>query len=493
MRFNSFLIIIVFCILGWFLFTFRLLSVPQGINGDEAAIGYSAALITKQGHDSSGKLLPLFTRIEGSSDWKQPITLYSTVFIFKLLGISYFNLRMVSVLIVLLSGIITFFLAKEIFDEKLAVLSLLIYSTIPIIMIQSHLALENIAPVPFIAFWLWMFAKYSKKRRIKYLVLAAIALGISLYSYLGLRLMMPVLSLLSVCYIYYLNKKGNKKNYLKPISIFIIALLPFLAYLLIIKNQYPGAVFANNRPQHIISYQQFLLPYISSFDLSFLFMKGDLTPYHSTGRQGMFLLATLPLFLSGLFKIAKDRKPFFLFVCLVFFLSPILYGLPGSIYRSSRLLVLLPPFLIIATVGFKSLFELKRKTIGLSITFVCLVLIFLNFTDFVADYWFDYPNRVNQEFERPIHKVFDEADKLSKKENLEVFIQEGISFRNPSAYLFFENSYFPKGIKRWKEGDFLPKGSIVLISSFVYNRMNKSEGVEVIDYNSLDLTLLISR
>ena len=495
MRFRVFLIIFIFCIAGWFLFTYKLIDVPPGINGDEAAIGYSAALISKKGYDSSGKFLPLFTTISWP-DWKQPVTIYSTVLMFKLFGISYFNLKAVSVLFVLVSGIIIFFLIREIFDERFAALSFLIYSTIPIIMIQSHLAIENIAPVPFVALWLLMITKYTKIRKTKYLIFSAVALGISIYSYLGLRLIMPILTILSVLYIYYLNKGlklRGKKVTLRHIFIFLAVLIPFFIILLLIKNQYPAAAFALNRPQHLQSYQQFLLPYISSFDLSFLFMKGDLTPYHSTGRQGMFLLATLPLFIMGLFFIAKERKPMYIFILAVFFLSPILYGLPGQIYRASRLLSLIPAFIVICTFGIKGLFKIRRKTVKVLSLFVIILLIFLNYVDFLFDYWFDYPQRVNQSFEKPLHRVFDYTSKLSKKENLEVFIQDDAPLRNPTVYSFFENAYFPKGLRRWTEKQDLPVRSIIMISAQVYHRIHKPGDIETIDYGSMDLSLLINR
>lgn len=481
-------ILFVFILMGWFLFTYKLTDVPPGINGDEAAIGYSASLIAKTGYDANGQYLPIFTNISWP-DWKQPITVYTTVAAFKLFGVSYFNLKAVSVFFVLFSGTIIFFLAKEVFGQKLAILSLLIFATIPAVMIQSHLAIENIAPLPFVAIWLWMLAKYTSIKKTKYLVFSSVALGISLYSYLGLRLIMPVLTIISICYIYYLNHQ--KKIF--AILTFLLGLAPFILFMLIVRNQYPAAIFASNRPQDITSYQQFLLPYISSFDLSFLFMKGDLTPYHSTGKQGMFLLATLPLFLLGLFKIASKRKPFFAFVLLVFFLTPILYGLTGSIYRASRLVALLPPFIIITLLGIQSLSEIKRKIIKLSAISVLTALVLFNYVDFAADYWFDYSNRVNQNFEKPIHKVFDYVSQLSDKENLNVFIQDDAPLRNPTVYLFFENSYFPKGLPRWVEGQSLPGKSAVMVSSQVYHRVVIPLGIETVDNGDLDLNVLINR
>lgn len=485
---KTLIILFAFCLVGWFLFTYKLTDVPPGINGDEAAIGYSASLITKTGYDARGKFLPIFTTLSWP-DWKQPITIYSTVAAFKLFGTTFFNLRAVSVFFVLVSGTIIFFLVKESFDKKLASLALVIFATIPVVMIQSHLAIENIAPLPFISLWLWMLIKYSKLKKTKYLFIAALALGVSTYSYLGLRLIAPILAILSIGFIYYLNR--SRKINLRPLLVFIFALIPFFAFMLAIKNQYPAAILASNRPQTITSYQQFLLPYLSSFDLSFLFLKGDSTPYHSTGTQGMFLLATLPLFILGLFKVARERRPLFIFVLLVFFLTPILYGLPGSIHRSSRLLALIPPFIVITVLGFQSLLEIKPFRLLLPLPIIILIL--LNYTDFVTDYWFDYSNRVNQNFEKPIHNVFNEAVELSKKENLEVFIQDDAPLRNIIVYSFFENAYFPQGLKRWTEGKGFPSKSIIMVSAQVYHRVIKPDNIETKDFGSMDLNLLINR
>lgn len=491
---RNLLILSIFCLVGWFLFTIKLTDVPPGINGDEAAIGYSSALISKTGFDSKGKFLPLFTTV-GWPDWKQPVTIYSTVLIFKLFGVSYFNLKLVSVLFVLLSGITIFFLAKEFFEEKSAVISLVIFLTIPIIMIQSHLAIENIAPLPIVSFWLWMLVKYTKIKKNKYLIFSAIALGISLYSYLGLRLIMPVLAFLSICYIYYLNnglKLGRRIINLNSLIVFLVTLAPFLFSLLVIKDQYPAAVFALNKPRNITSYQEFLLPYVSSFDLSFLFMKGDATPYHSTGREGMFLLATLPLFILGLFKVAYDRKPLYLFILMIFILSPILYGLPGSIHRASRLIVLIPSYIILTMLGFRLLFEMKSR-LKFYLIPIIWIFILLNYSFFLKDYWFDYPQRVNQSFEMPVHTVYEKVAEISKKENLLVLIHDDISMKHSFAYEFFKMAYLP-GSGKWEESSSIPKRSIVMVTEQVFERsLKNSQEIEIFKTENMGLIFLINR
>lgn len=482
-------VLFVFCLLGWFLLTYKLTDVPPGINGDEAVIGFLASEIVKTGKDPEGNFLPLFTKVSWP-DWKQPVTIYSTVVVFKIFGTSYFNLKAVSVVFVLISGILVFFLTKEIYNQKLALISLLIFIVTPILMIQAHLAIENIAPLPFIVFWMLMIIKYEKQKKNKHLFLAGLALGASIYSYLGLRLIVPVISIVTIFYIYYLNR--TKFN-LFPFFVFFLGLLPFMVLMFVVKDIYPAAIFATNRPQEFTSYQQFLLPFISSFDPSFLFIKGDLTPYHSTGQQGMFLLATMPLFLIGLFKIAKDRKSFFMFVMAVFFLTPVLYGLPGSIHRASRLIVLLPSFIIICLEGVKFLLEIRKTYVKVILIFTISLLIILNYCDFVRDYWLDYPNRVNQDFEKPLHTVYETVKNLSEKEGLRVYIQDDAPVRNPITYQFFENAYFPDGLPKWKEGSGFPEKSIIMVSAQVYHRVEKPGYIEVVENGQIDLNILINK
>lgn len=481
-------LLIVSCIVGWFFFTFRILEVPPGINGDEAAIGYNAALVSKTGHDQNGRFFPLFVSVFDLTDWKQPITFYSTVLAFKLFGPSFALLREISVIFVLISAILIFFLTKEIFDLKGGYLSLLIFATIPAVLIQSHLALENIAPVPFVAAWLWMLSKYQKNLDSGYLIWAAVFLGISLFTYPGMRLIFPVFSILTMAFIYYLNCRKGIKKILEQNLKFLLIVSIFPIFMYAVKSQYPGAILAYNRPHNLQSYQEAILPYISSYDPSFLFIQGDSTPYHSTGRQGVFLLATLPLFALGIIRIIQSRNPMLWLILLVFFFTPLLYGLASSFHRGSRLLVLLVPFSIITSVGLLSIFNIKNYFWKKMLMVIIFLLIFLNYLDFIKDYWYEYPKRVRSEFAKPYHLAFDRASKLSKEKNLTPFIQSDFRMQNLIAVDFFEQAYFPKKLKIWKGDLPLPRSSIIIVSDYILSK-NQDKNLEKFDDKGFGLII----
>jgi 4-amino-4-deoxy-L-arabinose transferase-like glycosyltransferase len=366
----------------------KLTQVPPGINGDESGIGYNAILISRNLTDENNNFLPLFIFAKGS-DWKQPVSVYTTALVFKVFGVSFWALRATSILFVLASIVILYFLANEVFDNKFFIVGFVIFITAPIILIQSHLALENIALLPFIFFWLLMLAKNEKSKKWIYSFLGGISLGIGIYSYLGMRIVVPVLSLITLVYL--------RKNFKKAIY-FLLGLLPFFILLYVANLHYPGAVVGHYSAP-TLTINEFLLRYLSVFDLSFLFLKGDATAIHSTGKAGMFLIATLPIFFMGVWKILKGKKPLEVLILSSFFLAPVMFGFIPDIYRASRLLALVPFYVIISTIGY---IGLTRK-----IQVLVLVLMIINVFAFAKDYWFDYPNRVREVFPVPIEKTYE--------------------------------------------------------------------------------------
>jgi hypothetical protein len=67
-----------------------------------------------------------------------------------------------------------------------------------------------------------------------------------------------------------------------------------------------------------------------------------------------------------------------------------MFGFVPDIYRASRLLALIPFYVIISTIGFLAV----PSKFGLAI----VVLMLANYLYFAQDYWFKYPARVDQVF-----------------------------------------------------------------------------------------------
>lgn len=449
-------ILFIFCL---FFFSFNITKVPPGINYDEASIGYNAILIAQTLKDENGTRLPLFVKTLEGSDWKQPITLYSTAIFFRIFGPSYFGLRFVSVIFAAISAILLFTLLKRITSLKGAFLGVVVFITSPIIVIQSHLALENIAPLPFVITWLLMLEKWKTSQQNIYLIFSGLALGLSIFSYNGMRLVVPVLLAVTAGFIWL-----TKRDF-RGLAIFTGVVLFFIIVLVALKNFYPGAIFGNYRPHLLQSYQEFLHPYISTFDLSFLFLKGDSTPYHSTGKHGLFLLAALPLFVMGLYNILKRKDNFHLFLVSCFFLAPLFYGMTGVSFRGSRLLVLVPLFAIISSFGLQQILEVKKIFIRKALMVILFVFLILNFGDFTAYYWNGYQVDARVAFPSSADIAFENLYYQSKKMGLKPVLETSVDAIDKINAKFFERVYFDYPLERWQNGKPLPSNSIILTQS----------------------------
>jgi 4-amino-4-deoxy-L-arabinose transferase-like glycosyltransferase len=414
-------------------------------------------------HDQNDRFMPIFVLSLHGKDWRQPITQYSDALAFKIFGGSFQNLREVSVFYLLFSAVLIFYLGYQIGGTKLAIIIFGLFITTPLLMIQAHLGLDNIAPVPFTILWLIGIYQYQKNKQLRWLVLAGLGLGLGFYTYKAMRLIVPVWGILSLYYLFYLAKFNFKdRTFLKSALVFIISGLPFVLAIPLLQWKYPGSIFDNQRPS-FDSYQAFFGGYLSNLDWTFLFITGDSTLYHSTSRHGEFLLASLPLFLIGAYQAIKKRD-FSLFALLAFFSAPIFFGTVNSEYRASRLLALIPPFTLVSAFGFWTMLQLKNKFKPLLIGLM-LVLLAANYDDFVNFYWFSYPEFARVVFTNNSSSSYFEFAKVVNDKHLAPFVEKNIYTSDDTVAQFYESAYFNQKFTLWSDNEPLPANSALLTNS----------------------------
>lgn len=457
---NLILSLIALSIIGFF-FSYKILEIPGGLTSDEASFGYNAVLLAETLHDQNKRFLPLFVLSADGIDWRQPVTQYYLTAIFKIFGSSVFLLRFSSVIITLVSTILIFFLSKQLLGKAAAFLASFLFLTTPLIMIQSHMGLDNIMPIPFVLFWMISLLRFQKNRSLKYLLLAGILLGIGFYSYKGMRAIVPVWFLLTVLYLKFAFNDSSK-DFLRRVVVFVFGILPFFAMIPLLEIKYAGAILGGTNPS-LNSIYTFLYPYFSSFDPTFLFIKGDDLFIHSTGIHGMMLLASAPLFFIGCYQSIK-KKNFWLFILAAFFLAPLLYGLVGSVHRASRLMAIIPLYSLLATLGGIFLWRSQFKNFinGKIILLVILVLMFINYFDFVNYYWFAYPAFTHQTGNTlKVFKAYKAFAEQAKSKGFTPYLDT--EAQDGDSGLFFEAIYFDQPIGRWTDKkDVLQTGSVLL-------------------------------
>ncbi len=428
-------------------FAFRLADTPNGINGDEASYGYNGILLAHSLRDQNGRFLPFFILGSDGVTWYPPYLQYAVALSFKLFGPSIFALRLPNVIIAIFSAFLIFYLARMIFDLKGALIAFFAFLITPEVMIETHTALEHIIVVPFVLLWLICLLKYKLRSDYKYLVFAALSLGTGIYSYAGIRPQIAVWIVISIVYIAYLNWPKHS-SFLKPLVIFVLTALPFFAIIPILEAHYPGAVFNHQRFQ-INSIYSFLYYYLASFDISFLFVTGDKLMVQSTGRHGMFLVTSLPLFLMGIYLSFRKRDDYFILLAITYLTSPFLFGFVGSAFFAHRLMYMIPFYSIFFTLGFLELLK-NRQAYLKYFGFFIAILLFINFLDFWKYYMFDYPKDTYHIFYHldDFNKVYREFYKQSKNRGLIPYISsdvaqlDGININD--LELFSRAIYFPK-------------------------------------------------
>lgn len=448
-------ILFLVSVLGLLLFfSFKLQTVPAGITGDEASFGYNGILISRTLRDENGRKLPVFVLSLGGKDWRQPITQYFVAATFRILGPSLFNLRLTAVITATLSVILIFFLGKELLGDYGGIAAAVIMATTPIIMIQSHLGLDNITPIPFIIVWIYGLLKFAKNKKIYWLFISAISLGISFYSYKSMRIFVPVWILCSVIYLLIISKSR-----LKNIFIFVITIMPFFIIIPLLEFLYSGAVL-NKANLDIRNIYNFLNFYLSNFDLSFLFVKGDELLFHSTGMHGMYLLASLPFFVLGLVG-TWNKSNFWKFLTVSFFLGPLMFGYIGEIHRASRLMAEIPLYVLISAAGLVYLLQMKSK-IWVSI----LILLFaVNYFDFIHYYLGNYAEDTKHLFncftcKEGAYKILNSE---SKSRDLIPLVDHVVAAGYDPVRDFAGAIYFRKYPNIWDgEKADLPPGSILM-------------------------------
>lgn len=436
---------------------------------DEAAFGYNASLISQTLKDENGRFLPVFVLSLDGQDWRQPVTQYFQVLVFKIFGGSLFIFKFTSVLVIAVSAVLIFILGLQLFNLRFALLSLLMFVTTPIIMIHSHLALDNIMPIPFILIWLLGIINYEKRKSVWFLVLAGISLGISFYGHKSMRSAAPIWTVLTVIYLFLLhvnNARYFKVGNYKSVLVFILAVSPFYLVSKILDVKYAGAVFGG-QSLAINSIYDFIYFYISSFDISFLFIKGDTIMHHSTGVHGMLLLSALPFFIYGLYKSIVSRNKFLILLVSCFFMGPLFLGFIGSVHRASRIIFLVPLFSIISAFGTYELLKIKNKVIKVGLIVYCVVFV-LNYGDFIKYYWFKYPQETWNIFYEPVGiPAYKKLYEVSAKENLNPLIDESlINIQGNLGAIedFSRTLYFPK-VQTWKTGNEIPENSLLLTNN----------------------------
>lgn len=193
-----------------FLHLYKLADIPYGLNVDEVGSAYDAYCIETYGVDRYGKSFPVYFTNYG--DGQNALYTYMTALFFCLFGTSKFVVRMGIALSSLTGALFCFLFARSKWkNTKVPVLLLCLYAILPIFTLTQRFGLESHLMLSASIVVLYTSLKALDTEKWQYYLFAGIVMGLSLYTYALIYIVLPIYLLLWLAYGFYLRKIRIRK------------------------------------------------------------------------------------------------------------------------------------------------------------------------------------------------------------------------------------------------------------------------------------------
>jgi len=464
--------VLLILLVGSFLRLYKLNQFPPSLFGDEVDVGYQAYSILKTGKDYMGQAWPL--SFHSLADWRTPLFLYADVPFVALFGLNEWGVRLPAALFGILTLPFFFLLTKKLFqNEKLALAATFFLAISPWHLQYSRAAFEVTQMLFLIIVGLYFFLRGLE--RWPYLIGSAIFLALTPYSYNTAKFFLPLFVLFLVICFWQKIKKIPLKKLAIAAAIFLLILLPMAKDIFFGKASERFSILSiftdptvipqigferqtdmkvmmgevpvgtapsfSSRVFHnkYLSWGLTLMKnYFRPFSTEFLFTNGDINFRHSIqGGFGQLWWLDVIFLIFGLFYLLTKFKDVnvkrFIFCWLLLAPLPSVLTREGGIH-ATRLILMLPPLLVIIAFGFYQIFEMigqkKRKL---------LWLIFgLIFIGQFSIYWHRYYIHYPLESEEWWHYGFKQAaDYAKQNENKYDYIVFSDSDQPPLIFSLF--------------------------------------------------------
>ncbi|MBI4099500.1 glycosyltransferase family 39 protein [Candidatus Microgenomates bacterium] len=354
MSLKNIIILLVIVALAAILRFYQLGQVPPGLDWDEASLGWNAYSILKTGSDEYGKPWPV--SLQSFSDYKPALYAYVTIPSVAVFGLNEFAVRFPSALAGLLTVILTFFLVKELTNDKLLgywVTGLLAIS--PWHLQFSRVAFEANLALFFFVLGAFFLSRFLHRRSRVALMVSLLAFVLAIYSYHSPRVVIPVF--LAGIALYY------RRIFLSHWRLVLVSGLLVLVFLypLARNTLHTGALSARYQTVAArLDPQVLAANYLRHFSLNFLFITGDGQNRHHAPDMGLLYLWELPFLLAGGYFLAVRRPNWLPFFGVWFLAAPVAAALANDAPHAVRSLLFLPTFQIVTAYGLiKTLKTLK--------------------------------------------------------------------------------------------------------------------------------------
>lgn len=451
----------------------RLDKVPASLYYDEIDLGYQMRSLITTGKDYRGGLSPFFFRSFNTD--KTPLPIIFSILPSLLFKSPEYQVRagaaLAGVICVMLAMILAYQLTRK---KVVGLITGLVFAFSPWLIQFSRIGFEAIFMLMVFLATLVSFLQWQKTKRIWDFYLSAILLGLNIYTYRTMSLMVPVMTgLILLIYFKDFWKMGMVKlavwllilagltgpflysttigsadqTRIGQISIFSDPKIPIkvIRSREIDSNDFGNPeigkkavwwsrIFHNKGVSYVTAFGE---NYYRNFSADFLFLSGDPNNRHSPNNTGVLLFCDLVGLIIGLawvIKNIKDKKYQLLLGLLL--LSPI----PSDITidganHASRLMTMAGPLLLIVGLGYSTLVlwlaRSKKYRWGIFLLVVgWLVAVIFNLQNYFVHYPIESARQFGYGFKQAIVKIKSLSNQYK-------FVRLSSLYESPMLYYFF--------------------------------------------------------
>lgn len=394
---------------------FQLTSYPSGFHIDEATLGYNSYSILKTGRDETGRFLPLYSQSFGLDRAIGNFLL--TAASISLFGLNELAVRLPFSFFGLLTVIIIYFFAKEIFANRLFALIATLFMSIS----PWHLDIVRASSEASVSLFLiilgqLMFIKGAKQSSLIKLIIAGLSLLVSvLFYHAALGYVVIMLPFIGFYFIRKINKNITK---IEIGTLVLVSVFLSIVYLIIgagatsrfsqvgfhkdptVLNE-QNKMFYEEGKDNIFQARAFhnkfvtyaraiLVNYSNYFTLNFLYLNAGLPPRYTPPAMGLIYLIELPFLIFGLSKAILDKSSNLKLLVGLLFLSPLVAAITYEYTPNVQRSFFMVPYLeILAAFGlFSTLNYFKAQRF---LSFVLASLFSVSILYYFHQYYVHFP------------------------------------------------------------------------------------------------------
>lgn len=461
------ILICVILLIGFLLRLIGITDYPNGLNCDEASIGYEAYSLLNYGIDRNGNSWPVFLEAWGSG--QNALYMYIIMLFIKLFGLTKLSVRLPMAIIGCISLVVIYKLLKKTKNQKMAIIGLTFFAICPWHIMKSRYGLESNV-FPDLCLWaVYFYVMSLENKKISQMYLGSVLFGLCAYAYGTSYYFLPVF-LIVLFSILVIKKKIQIKQAL--ISLGIVAIISSPIILMIIINSFNLEQIdiwkitiprlASNRYETLtlLSSDNVIVQLIDNFieSMKILILQNDGYNANTLKNYGIIYVFSLPITIIGLIKCIRKKENINL-VFNVWFISAFMLTFICK-PNINRMNIIYIPLIYYTAIGiYEIVTTVKWTQYVLALIYICSFISFqIKYyqTDFTETYTF-YDG---------IENMIKYTDTLNVEK---IYFQ--YAFKEPYIYILFYNkadtNEFVKTVKY--ESEYKGFDSVISFKNYIFS------------------------